>query len=58
MHDIGPTIYSHAQGMVANSKLMSCLLVFANDMSFLISCHIYLRHPLPICGFISFVQLI
>ena len=38
--EVRHALHSRAQGMVANSKFMSCLLVVANGMSFLISCHI------------------
>ena len=59
MHDIGTSIYSHAQGMVANTKLKPYNVMspcFANDMS-------YLYHVILFCGilslyvgFLSFVQ--
>ena len=61
MHDIGTTTYSHAQGMVAYTKLKHYNVMspcFANDMS-------YLYHVIFICstlslfvGFLSFVQLV
>ena len=31
--------------------IMSSLLIVANEFVLYISCHIYLWHPLPICGF-------
>jgi len=52
---IGTSLYSHAQGMIVNTKLnpynvMS--LCFANEFVMYISCHTYLWHPLPICVFL------
>ena len=51
---IGTTFYSHAQGMIVNTKLnpyyvMS--LCFANEVLIFISCHIPLWRSLPICVF-------
>ena len=61
MHDIGTTIYSHAQGMIANTNLNLYNVMspcFANVLS-----HIY--HVIVNCstfslfvGFLSFVQLV
>ena len=49
MHAIGTTIYSHAQGMIANTKLNPYNVMspcFANDLS-------YIYHVIFICGTLS-----
>ena len=61
MHDIGTTIYSHAQGMIANTNLNPYNVMspcFANGLS-------YIYHVFLICGilllyvgFLSFVYLV
>ena len=46
--------YSHAQGMIVNTKLNPYNIMspcFANDFVLYISCHINLWHRLSICGF-------